>query len=136
MSGREPKEGNPDRGRQNVSRDKTVHLAYVTSLRPEGKQTRVLRKPRTLMTENETVGYKMFCWGIVFVVWTVHANASGSLLTERERTAWSRLLHSKASPKAGMRSSTAALPVPPRWANLILYVVNGDTGARQWKIKA
>jgi hypothetical protein len=39
-------------------------------------------------------------------------------------------------PAHGIRSSKAARSVNPRWTNLILYRVNGDTGTRPWKVKA
>jgi hypothetical protein len=34
----------------------------------------------------------------------------------------------------GIRSSKAARSVNPRWTNLILYGINGDTGTRLWKV--
>jgi hypothetical protein len=35
----------------------------------------------------------------------------------------------------GIRSSKAARSVNPRWKNLILYGINGDTGTRPWSKK-
>jgi hypothetical protein len=39
-------------------------------------------------------------------------------------------------PTRGIRSSKAALSVNPRWTNIILYWLMGDTGTRPWKVKA
>jgi hypothetical protein len=36
---------------------------------------------------------------------------------------------------AGIRFSETAGSLNPRWMNLILYAINGDTGTRQWKVK-
>jgi hypothetical protein len=44
-------------------------------------------------------------------------------------------LYSEPSSNAGIRSSKVARSVNPRWTNLILYGINGDTGTRPWEVK-
>lgn len=39
-------------------------------------------------------------------------------------------------PPRGLGSLKLAVSVNPRWTSLILRGNNGDTGTRQWKIKA
>jgi hypothetical protein len=38
-------------------------------------------------------------------------------------------------PTRGIRSSKAVGSVNPRWTNLVLYGIDGDTGTRPWKVK-
>jgi hypothetical protein len=61
------------------SRDQTVHFAYVTSSRVEGKQTHILCKPKTLPTEELRQRDTKYCrWEIMFLVWTVYASLSAT----------------------------------------------------------
>jgi hypothetical protein len=77
------------------TRDQTWRLAYVTSLRVEGKQTHILCKPKTLPTKEMRQRATKYCsWEIMFIVCTVHASLNDTpptalihlpLLTDLER---------------------------------------------------
>jgi hypothetical protein len=61
------------------SRGESVRFACVTSLRVEWKQTYILRKPKTLPTQETKQRATKYCrWKIMFIVWTVCDSLSTS----------------------------------------------------------
>lgn len=59
--------------------NQTVHFVYITSFLAEGKQTHLLRNPKTLPTkELRQKATKYYNWKIMFTVWTVCASLSAN----------------------------------------------------------
>jgi hypothetical protein len=58
-----------------------VRFGCVTMLRVEGKQTHILRKPKTLATREMRQRATKYChWEIMFTVWAVYASLNASPL--------------------------------------------------------